>query len=288
MLQTRGSMRASSSSAATAASPARPAPLLLAARRLHAAAPASAAAATATTTTTATAAGAKPALLLQQLGRHGRRRAPAPAPPLRATGGGGGGGPSSSSGGGGPPVADRALAALPFLLPLLDAFPFGISVFIQFPFLARLFGPLAPLQLLWLSVPFAPFVAFLSVYAGIVNNRSLPRFVRFSAMQAVMLDILLIIPQILLQGLGGGRVGALNGAAAAARFGGGVSDASPLESVGRQLYETTNNTVFFFVVACVLYGVGGAFVGVPARLPLVAEAAESQVGGGDPGGGGGF
>jgi hypothetical protein len=180
-----------------------------------------------------------------------------------------------------PAPTDRALAALPYLLPLLDAFPFGIAVFIQFPFLARLFGPLAPLQLLWLSVPFAPFVAFLGVYAGIVNNRSLPRFVRFSAMQAVMLDILLIIPQIVLQGFGGGKVGAMGGAAAAARYG-GFGDGGGFD-LGRQLYETTNNTVFFFVVACVAYGMGGALVGVPARLPLVAEAADSQVRE-DPGG----
>jgi hypothetical protein len=198
-----------------------------------------------------------------------RRRHAALLPPPRATG------PPPSS----PAPSDRALAAVPYLLPLLDAFPFGISVFIQFPFLARLFGPLAPLQLLWLSIPFAPFVAFLGVYAGIVNNRSLPRFVRFSAMQAVMLDILLIIPQIVLQGFGGGRVGAMGGAAAAARF----DAASGGFDLGRQLYETTNNTVFFFVVACVAYGMGGALVGVPARLPLVAEAADSQVRE-DPGG----
>jgi hypothetical protein len=128
-------------------------------------------------------------------------------------------------------------------------------------------------------------VAFLAVYAGIVNNRALPRFVRFSAMQAVMLDILLIIPQILLQGFGGGKVGALSGAAAAARYGGAGAGGSGdvLADVGRQLYETTNNTVFFFVVACVAYGMGGALVGVPARLPLVAEAADSQVRE-DPGG----
>lgn len=245
-----------------------PAPLLMGARRLYC---------RAALPMLSLSAIAAPPPSSRALGRHHHphpHRRPLASPPR----GGGGGGTSS------PSPSDRALAAVPYLLPLLDAFPFGISVFIQFPFLARLFGPLAPLQLLWLSVPFAPFVAFLGVYAGIVNNRSLPRFVRFSAMQAVMLDILLIIPQILLQGLGGGKVGALGGAAAAARYGGGgFDDASGLEQIGRQLYETTNNTVFFFVVACVAYGMGGAFVGLPARLPLVAEAADSQVRE-DPGG----
>lgn len=260
---------ATTARAASAASPMhRPAPLLMAARRLHSRSlpPPS--------TPLARSSSSPPPSSLSSSSRAlaGGRRRPLASPP-RA------GSPSSS-----PSVSDRALAAVPFLLPLLDAFPFGISVFIQFPFLARAFGPLAPLQLLWLSVPFAPFVAFIAVYAGIVNNASLPRFVRFSAMQAVVLDILLIIPQILLQGLGGGKVGALGGAAAAERFG-GFGDGSGGLDIGRQLYETTNNTVFFFVVACVAYGVGGAFVGVPARLPLVAEAADSQVRDDGPGGG---
>lgn len=241
--------RASSNGAALMPTTSRPAPLLMSARRLQQRQQ-------------------QPTSALVNHSHLCRRRRPLPPP--RATG--------SSP----PPATDRALAAVPYLLPLLDAFPFGISVFIQFPFLARLFGPLAPLQLLWLSIPFAPFVAFLGVYAGIVNNRSLPRFVRFSAMQAVMLDILLIIPQIVLQGFGGGRVGALGGAAAASRFEGGLAGGGAgAFDLGRQLYETTNNTVFFFVVACVAYGVGGALVGVPARLPLVAEAADSQVGGGE-------
>jgi hypothetical protein len=41
-------------------------------------------------------------------------------------------------------------------------------------------------------VPFAGMVAFFAVYLGIINNQSLSRFVRFSAMQAVLLDIILM------------------------------------------------------------------------------------------------
>lgn len=61
--------------------------------------------------------------------------------------------------------------------------------------MARLLAPLAPLALLYNTIPFGPFLVFLGVYSGIVNNQSLPRFVRYNAMQAVLLDVLLIIPQ---------------------------------------------------------------------------------------------
>ncbi|KAF8063676.1 TIC20-V [Scenedesmus sp. PABB004] len=154
----------------------------------------------------------------------------------------------------GPEAPDRALAALPYLLPLLDALPFGRYVFLQFPFVARAMAPLAPLALLYTSVPFAPFLLFLAVYSFIVNNASLSRFVRVNAMQAVLLDILLIIPQVLLDDVVHPPAG---GPALAA-------------------YVSSSNTIFIFVAVCVAYGMGSCAVGQTPRLPLVAEAADTQ------------
>ncbi|KAF5832385.1 hypothetical protein DUNSADRAFT_11756 [Dunaliella salina] len=87
---------------------------------------------------------------------------------------------------------DRVIASLPYLLPLLDSIPFGKFILLQYPFVARALAPLAPLAALYNSFPFAPFVIFLGVYSGIVANQNLPRFVRYNAMQAVLLDILLM------------------------------------------------------------------------------------------------
>mgnify|MGYP001807154061 CR=1 FL=1 len=42
------------------------------------------------------------------------------------------------------------------------------------------------------SRPTHRFLVFLAIYAGIVNNQGLPRFVRYHAMQAVLLDVLLM------------------------------------------------------------------------------------------------
>jgi hypothetical protein len=46
----------------------------------------------------------------------------------------------------------------------------------------------------WLCPPpaWCRFIVFLAVYSGIVNNYNLGRFIRFNAMQAVLLDILLM------------------------------------------------------------------------------------------------
>ena len=53
-------------------------------------------------------------------------------------------------------------------------------------------APLGPLATLYNTVPFASLIVFLAVYNGMVANTNFSRFVRFNAMQAVMLDILLM------------------------------------------------------------------------------------------------
>jgi hypothetical protein len=53
-------------------------------------------------------------------------------------------------------VADRVVASLPYLLPLLDALPFGKFILFNYPFVARALSPLAPLSMLYNSFPFLP------------------------------------------------------------------------------------------------------------------------------------
>lgn len=147
------------------------------------------------------------------------------------------------------------LAALPYLLPLLDALPYGRYIFLDYPFVARAMAPLAPLALLYNGIPFAPFVLFLAVYSFIVNNQELSRFIRVNAMQAVLLDILLIIPQVLMDTV-------LH---------------PPSGGPALTVYVAGTNTIFIFVAVCVAYGMGSAAVGQTPKLPLVAEAANTQI-----------
>jgi hypothetical protein len=91
-----------------------------------------------------------------------------------------------------PPPPRRSPLQLPYLLPLLDTLPYGRFLFLQFPFIARALAPLGPVNALYHIFPFAPFIIFLGVYSGVVNNQSLSRYIRYNAMQAVLLDILLM------------------------------------------------------------------------------------------------
>jgi Chloroplast import apparatus Tic20-like len=95
-----------------------------------------------------------------------------------------------------PDVQDRVLAAVPYLLPFLDAFGYGRFLFYQYPAITRALSPMSPLLQLYASVPFAPLIGFFAVYLGIVQNQRWSRFVRFNGMQAMLLDILLILPRL--------------------------------------------------------------------------------------------
>ena len=54
------------------------------------------------------------------------------------------------------PAHSTQVASLPYLLPLLDAIPFGKFVLFQYPFVARALSPLAPISMLYNAVPFMP------------------------------------------------------------------------------------------------------------------------------------
>lgn len=53
-------------------------------------------------------------------------------------------------------LGDRVVATLPYLLPLLDGIPYGKFILFQYPFVARALAPLAPLAMVYNSVPFLP------------------------------------------------------------------------------------------------------------------------------------
>jgi uncharacterized membrane protein len=146
------------------------------------------------------------------------------------------------------------LAAVPYLLPFLDSLGYGRFLFFQYPIITKALAPLAPLISIYSTVPFASFAAFFAVYLGIINNQRWPRFVRFNAMQAVLLDILLILPRLVEQVF-----------------------STPTGGPLLQAYIIVQNTIWIFVAAAVLYGIGASLTGQAARIPLVADAAEQQV-----------
>jgi uncharacterized membrane protein len=159
------------------------------------------------------------------------------------------------NGGGPPSVPDRVVSAMPYLLPLFDGLRYGKFLFLQFPTLAYVLAPFDPLIRVYFSVPFAGLIAFFAVYLGIINSPNFSRYVRYNAMQAVLLDVVLILPGLIES----------------------VLKLRPMGGPGLQLYITAYNTIFIFVFACVAYGVASCMAGRTAKLPIVGDAADAQI-----------
>ncbi|WCJ38864.1 Protein TIC 20-II chloroplastic [Euphorbia peplus] len=152
------------------------------------------------------------------------------------------------------PATDRLISAISYTLPFFNSLQYGRFLFTQFPALAVLFDPLIPLLSLYRSVPYASFVAFFALYLGVVKNPSFTQYVRFNAMQAVTLDVLLVVPLLLTRIFNPGPRG-----------------------LGFKAVVWGHNAVFVFSCFCFVYGVVSSLLGKTPYLPFVGEAAGRQM-----------
>ena len=148
-------------------------------------------------------------------------------------------------------VPDRIFASLPYLLPLVDGVMFGKFLFQQFPVLQLLLIPLAPLMQIY-RLPFASLIIFFALYLGVVRNENISHFIRFNAMQAILLDIVLMLCGLVL----------------------------PIFSKAFQvafIAETLYNMVFLGALAAFVYAVVQSALGRYAEIPPLSDAVYMQV-----------
>lgn len=150
-------------------------------------------------------------------------------------------------------IKDRIFAALIYVLPLVSALPFGQYLFQQFPPLALIAIPLSPVSAILYGIPFAGLIIFILLFAGVVRNEKISHFIRFNTMQAMLIDILLLLLSFLLQTLAQGL------------------------GSGNLLLETLCNVAFLGSLAACFYGVIQSVLGRYAEIPTISEAAYTQV-----------
>ena len=151
-----------------------------------------------------------------------------------------------------PPIWQRLLAAAAYLVPWSDAIPFGLSLFGLFPMLQWLSVPALPLAVLQQVVPFGGLVLFLALYLAVVRNGRVPYPIRFNVLQAILIDIVLVLVSLAFNLL-----------------------INPLGS-GFAL-RTLSNTVFLGTLVVVLFGVVQNLRGKDAELPTISEAVRMQL-----------
>ena len=153
---------------------------------------------------------------------------------------------------------DRAFAALSYVLPLSSALSAGLY-FLPFlersaPQLLELFGllllPIMPLIQLERS-PFIGLAIFIALFALVVRNENISRFIRFNVLQAILVSFMISIGILILDLLG------LTGA--------GI------------LGEVLLNVFFLGGMAIVGYGVVQSALGRYAEIPTISDAVNMQM-----------
>lgn len=150
------------------------------------------------------------------------------------------------------PSWQRLLALMTYLLPWSDGLPFGRSLTSLFPVLQWLSLPALPLVLIEQAIPFGGFILFLVLFLGVVRNQRVPYFIRFNALQAILLDIILIVLSLAFNLL-----------------------LAPLG--GNFAVRTLANTVFLGMLVLVLFGIIQCLRGKEADIPSLSEAVRMQL-----------
>ncbi|HBE17216.1 MAG TPA: hypothetical protein DEG17_25515 [Cyanobacteria bacterium UBA11149] len=149
-------------------------------------------------------------------------------------------------------VQDRIFAALPYILPLISGLEFGNDLFEQFPNLQVILIPLMPFIFIYNKIPFAGMVIFLLLFLLVVRNERIIHFIRFNTMQALLLDILLILCSLAMSILGPGLGDTL-------------------------ITQTLYNAIFLGTWAACGYAIVQSLLGRYAEIPTLSEAVYAQV-----------
>ena len=150
------------------------------------------------------------------------------------------------------PLWQRLIGAFIYMLPWSDALPFGTSLFIQFPLLQWIAIPAFPLIILERLIPLGSLILFFVLFLFVIRNPKVPYFIRFNTLQALLLDITIILIsyafRIILQPLGSGL-----------------------------MMRTFSSTILVGVLTIIIFTISESLKGNEADLPLFSEAVKMQL-----------
>merc|ERR1712178_470969 len=91
---------------------------------------------------------------------------------------------------------ERIVSALIYFIPALDATAITLSLFKWWASLSWAWFLLEPVTTFYYSISFTPLIIFFVIFLAIVRNKGFHQLVRFHAMQAVMIDIVIMLVNI--------------------------------------------------------------------------------------------
>ncbi|MGK7945300.1 MAG: Tic20 family protein [Microcystaceae cyanobacterium] len=158
-------------------------------------------------------------------------------------------------------ITDRIFGTLVYCFAVYDTLFFDKVLLAQFPVLKFLVLPAEPVRIIYGVVGsllgplgrFGSFLVFILLFAAVVRNDKISHFIRYIAMQSILIGILLALGGIIMQFV---LLPALRG---------GI------------IIETLFNVLFLGGLAASYFSMIQSALGRYAEIPTISEAAYSQV-----------
>ena len=98
-----------------------------------------------------------------------------------------------------PSIGAKILGVLLYMIPWADCLTLGNHLYIKYPFTQIIQIPAIPIIIIERSIPFGNLLLFLAIFIGLVRNNKVSYFLRFNALQSLLINIGIIIINFIFQ-----------------------------------------------------------------------------------------
>ena len=138
------------------------------------------------------------------------------------------------------------------MIPWSDAITFGNHLYIKYPFTQIIQIPAIPIILIERSIPFGSLLLFLAVFLGLVRNSKVSYFLRFNALQSLLINIGIIIVSFIFE----------------------IIFSPFLNSL---IIRTFSSTLLISLFSLIIFCVWSCTQGNEPDLPIISEATKMQL-----------
>ena len=151
-----------------------------------------------------------------------------------------------------PSFGAKILGVLLYMIPWADCLPFGNHLYVKYPITQIIQIPAIPIILIERSIPFGNLLLFLAIFIGLVRNTKISYFLRFNALQSLLINIGIIIVNFIFE----------------------IIFSPFLNSL---IIRTFSSTLLFSLFAVIVYCVWSCTQGNEPDLPIISEATKMQL-----------
>tara|TARA_B100000965_G_scaffold328362_1_gene291394 strand:+ start:990 stop:1448 length:459 start_codon:yes stop_codon:yes gene_type:complete len=151
-----------------------------------------------------------------------------------------------------PSLRGKILGILLYMIPWADSLAFGNHLYLKYPVTQIIQIPAIPIILIERSIPFGNLLLFLGIFIGLVRNNKVSYFLRFNALQSLLINIGIIIIAFIFQIF-----------------------FSPFEN--SLLIRTLSTTLLISICSTIVYCVWSCTQGNEPNLPGISKATKMQL-----------